>query len=206
MRFLCTLSLLCLMLGGCKTGPVRHIAVSPTVEVSESGKIDLQGDAQSPAKVDTKKTDSTLKLPEGSKIEFNEKLGVFSITLSKDSQIALNRTETAVQGPVAFVPDKGPTVAEESEAKADFWTTLGLRAGVVTGIALAIFGLVRHWDLVMYGGGAISAGCLFGLFVQKHPILLIVIGIGAALAGVGPILWHAKIKRLANNPQKTTQS
>jgi hypothetical protein len=194
-----------LILAACNTAPVRHIAESPAVTVSEAGKVEVTGDAQAPSKVDTKKTDSKLPLPEGSRLEFNEKLGIFSITLSKASEIALNRTETAVQGPVSFTPDKGPTVGEEAQAKADYWTTLGLRAGVVFGIAAALFGLVRHWDLVMYGGGTIAVGCLFGLFIQKHPVLLIIIGIGAALAGVGPILWHGKIKKLAN-PKETTSN
>jgi hypothetical protein len=192
-----TLPVICLFLTGCNMLPMRHIAVSPAVTVSEAGKVEVSGDAAVPSKVDTKKTDSKLPLPEGSRLEFNEKLGVFSITLSKASEIALNRTETAVQGPVAFTPDKAPTVAEEKSAQADFWTALGLRAGMFLGAALAIFGLVRGWDMVMYGGGAIAGACLFGLFVQKHPTLLLVIGLGAALVFVGPLIWHTKLKKLA---------
>jgi hypothetical protein len=98
---------------------------------------------------------------------------------------------------VAFTPDKPPTIGEEKSAQADYWTTLGLRVGIAVGAALAIFGLVRGWDMVMYGGAAISGACLFGLFVQKHPTLLLIIGLGAALVVVGPIIWHTKLKRLA---------
>jgi hypothetical protein len=194
MRFVLPLLLL---LSGCSMMPNRrHIAVSPAVSVSSAGVVEMTGDAQSPTKVDTKKTDSKLPLPEGSRLEFNERLGVFSITLSKPSELSLNRSETAIQGPVAFTPDRGPTVGEEGQARADFWTVLGLRVGMAGGAALAIFGLVRRWDFVMYGGAAISGACLFGLFVQQHPILLLIIGLGATLAFVGPLIWHTKLKKL----------
>lgn len=175
--------------------PVRHVAESPAISVQE-GNVEISGDSKTPPKVDTKQTGSKFVLPQGSRLEFNEKLGIFSVVLSKASEMAVSRTETAVQGPVAFTPDKGATVQDEAEAKSDFWTSLGLRAGVVLGIAAALFGLTRHWDLVMYGGGAVAGACLFGLFVQKHPVLLIVIGLGVATAVVGPILWHTKLKHI----------
>jgi hypothetical protein len=189
-----------LTLSGCKTAPKRHIAVSPGVSVSQTGQVELSGDAQAPAKVATKKTDSKIGLPEGSKLEFNEKLGVFSITLSKASEIALNRSETDIQGAVSYTPDKGPTVGEEAEARATFWTTLGLRAGSVLGAAIAIFGLVRGWNFVMYGGAAVSLACLFGIFQQRHPVLMLVIGLGIATAIAGPVIYHTRIKKLEPQP------
>lgn len=195
MRYLALVSVL--LLSGCSNkNPVRHISESPAVLVSESGKVEVSGDAQTPSKVDTKKTDGRMSIPEGSRFEFNEKLGTFSLVMAKASEMALNRTETAVQGPVAFTPDKGPTIGEEMQAKAGYWTHLGLMAGMVGGAAAAVFGLVRGWNYVMYGGSAISAACMFGLFVEKHPALLIIIGLGAALAMVGPIIWHTKLKKL----------
>lgn len=197
----CLLSIVILGLAGCNVLPKRHIAVSPTVTVSESGKIDMAGDAQTPPKVETKKTDSSMALPEGSRLEFNEKLGVFSVTLSKPSSLVFNRTETAIEGPVAFTPDKAPTIGEEKEAQASFWTSIGLKAGLALGGALAIFGLVRAWDFVMYGGAAIAAGCAFGIFIERHHVLLLIIGLGATLTVVGPIIWHTKLKKLAPTPQ-----
>ncbi len=193
----CLLSLaLAMVVFGCATAPVRKLAVSPTVSVSPVGAIELSGDSPAPAKVDTKNTASRLDIPEGSRIEFNEKLGVLSIALSKATSVAVNRTESTVQGPVAFQPDRGPTVGEEAQAKADFWTMLGLRVGTALGIAVAIFGLVRGWDFVMYGGGAVAGACMFGLFIQKHPLLLMLIGLGVAAAVVGPIIYHTKVKKL----------
>jgi len=178
----------------CKTAPVRHVAQSPAVSVTQAGAVEIRGDAQVAPKVDTKRTDGKMALPEGSRLEFNEKLGVFTITLTKASELAVNRQETAIAGPVAFTPDKAPTVMEESQAKSDFWTTLGLRIGIAVGTAAAIFGLVRGWDMVMYGGAAVACASLFGIFVQKHPTLLLIIGLGLALVVVGPIIWHTKLK------------
>lgn len=195
-----TLLLLPFLLLGCKNTPVRHIAVSPAVSVSQAGAVEIKGDAQVAPKVDTKRTDSKMALPEGTKLEFNEKLGVFTVTLAKASELAVNRQETAIAGPVAFTPDKGPTVAEESAAKSDFWTILGLRAGIALGAAACIFGLVRGWDLVMYGGAAVAGASLFGLFVQKHPTLLLIIGLGVALVVVGPLIWHTKLKKITPPP------
>lgn len=201
-------AILCLLLvSGCLSKlPVRHIAESPAVTVSEAGVVKVSGDAQTPSKVDTKKTDGRFTIPEGSRFEFNEKLGVMTLVLSKASEMAVNRTETAVQGPVAFTPDKGPTVGEEMQAKAGYWTHLGLMAGMVAGAAAAIFGLVRGWNYVMYGGSAVSAACMFGLFVQKHPALLIIIGLGATLAFVGPLIWHTKLKKLTNDTTSSTSN
>jgi len=68
--------------------------------------------------------------------------------------------------------------------------------GTLVGLAAGIFGLVRGWDLIMYGGGAIAAACLFAIFVQNYPWILAIIGIGAALAVAGPYLWHTKVKHL----------
>lgn len=172
--------------------------VTPTVRVTQQGEATVTGDAKVPAIVDTKKTDSTLTIPEGSRIEFNEKLGLLSLTMSKASSLVLQRQETNVTGPVAFTPDKAPTVQEISDAKQSFWVGLGLKAGLAFGSAAAVFGLVRDWNLVMYGGAAIAAACAFGLFVEKHPILLMAIGLGVAAVVIAPILWYSKIKPLEN--------
>lgn len=179
-------------LSGCSMIPKRHIAVSPTVTVSELGRVEVKGDAQTPPKVDTKKTDGRMVIPEGSKFEFNEKLGVMTLVMAKASEMALNRTETAIQGPVAFKPDAPPTPSQVAEGQMTIWYRLGLTVG----IAAALFGLVRGWNYVMYGGAAVSAACLFGLFVQNNPILLLVIGLGIAAAIFGPIIWHTKLKKL----------
>ncbi len=187
-------------LSGCKFIPVRHIAQSPAVSVTPSGGVLLSGDSPSPAKVNSSKSDSVMPIPEGSTFAFNEKLGTMVLTVSKATSLALNRTETRVEGPVAFTPDKAPTIAEEKNAQANFWVKLGLQACVLIGGAAAIFGLVKDWNLVMYGGIAVCVSGLFGLFVQAHPILLLFIGLGVALKFVGPIIWHTKLKPDESTP------
>ncbi len=185
-----------LLLSGCKSAPVRHIAQSPLVGITGDGSITMSGDTPAPAKVDTTSTGSVMPIPEGSTFVFNEKLGTMSLTVSKATQIALNRKETVVQGAAAFTPDKAPTVKEEKDAQSDYWVKLGLYACVLVGGCSAIFGLVRGWNLVMIGGIAVLGSGLFGLFIQRHPLLLLAIGLGVALKFVGPILWHTKLKQL----------
>lgn len=189
------LSVALLVLAGCSSIWRPALPKTPSIEVKE-GITTLSGDAKIPAKVDTKKTDSVLTIPEGSRFEFNEKLGIMSLLMAKASQIALNRTETAITGPIAFDPPKQPTVKEIAEAKSDYWTALGLKLGLAAGVAASLFGLVRGWDFVMYGGGCVAAACAFGIFVEKHPLLLALIGLGAAAAVVGPWIYHTKIKHL----------
>lgn len=185
---------------GCNSKLVRHIAESPSLTIGGPAPVEMRGDTKVQPAVNTSQAVSRMAVPEGSRFEFNEKLGVMSLVMAKASEIVVNRVQTAVKGPVAFEPDKGPTIGEEMEAKSDFWTSIGLKAGVFLGVSLAIFGLVRGWDYVMYGGVAISIASLFGIFIQKHPALLLIIGIGTALAIAGPLIWHTKLKKLEPKP------
>lgn len=196
-RITLTCLLFCFFLSGCFGTPKRPSIVTPTITTTPT-TVELKGDAQIPAKVDTKKTESTLTIPEGSRFEFNDKLNTLSLTLARATTMTTQRHEQAITGPVAFMPDKAPTVQEISDAKQSFWVGLGLKAGLAFGSAAAVFGLVRDWNLVMYGGAAIAAACAFGLFVEKHPILLMAIGLGVAAVVIAPILWYSKIKPLEN--------
>lgn len=184
---------------GCQNKPVRHVAESPSLEVKPQGGIVMKGDTPVQPKVETKKSEAVIALPEGSTFEFNEKVGLMRLTLAKASQMALNRTETAVEGPKSFTPDKAPTIQEEKRAESDFWTDIGMKVGMVLGGAIALFGLVRGWDFVMLGGAAISGASMAGLFISRNPGLFLLIGGGLALSVAGPYLWHTKLKNL--NPK-----
>jgi hypothetical protein len=179
---------------GCSFTPSKKPVESPAVTVSQAGDVKTTGDAQVPAKVDTKKTSGNLAIPEGSRIEFNAKLDTVSVQLAKATNFVSESTQTAVTGPTAFVPEKGPTAQELSDAKAGFWTKLMLQVGIFVGGSAAIFGLVKEYNMVMYGGLAVLGASLFGLFIERHPILFAIAGIGIAMAYVGPYLWHKKIK------------
>jgi hypothetical protein len=186
---------------GCQNKPVRHIAEPPVLEVKPKGEVIMKGDSQVQPKVDIKSSEATITLPEGSTFDFNEKLGVIRLTLSKASQMALNRTETAIEGPKSFTPDKAPTIQEEKRAESDFWTDIGMKIGMVLGGSIALFGLVRGWDMVMLGGAAISGASMAGIFLSRNPWLFLLIGGGLALSVAGPYLWHTKLKTLNTKDQ-----
>jgi hypothetical protein len=185
-------------LGGFGSALKQARQTPPSVEVVGSD-VKVDGAAKTPAKVNTDTSDTVLTIPEGSNFVFNEKLGTLSLTISKATQMTVKRVETAIEGPVAFDPPKQPTVGEIKDAQADFYTVLALRIGAFLGIAAAIFGLVRGWDFVMLGGGIVAASSLFGLFVQKHPLLVGIICVGATLAASGVWVWHTKLKKVKLN-------
>lgn len=184
---------------GCQNKPVRHVAESPSLEVKPKGEVIMKGDSQVQPKVETKQSEALIKLPEGSTFDFNEKLGTIRLTISKASQMALNRTETAIEGPKSFTPDKAPTIQEEKQAESDFLMDIGLKSAMALGAAIALFGLVRGWDMVMMGGAAISLGSAAGVFINRNPMLFMVIGAGVALLVAGPWFWHTKLKKLTNH-------
>lgn len=187
-----------ILLAGCKSAPQRHVAETPSVVVGQAGDVAMKGDTPNPAKVNTSTSESVMPIPEGSTFVFNEKAGTLALTLSKATQIAVNRKETMVEGAVAFTPDKAPTLKEEKDAQSDYWVKLGLYAAVFVGGGAAIFGLVRGWNLVMLGGGSTLGAGLFGLFIERHPLILVVIGVGVALKFAGPYLWHFHLKPKEN--------
>jgi len=154
------------------------------------------GTAQTPATAKTEANAQSIPLPAGTVVWTDQQTGAIRYTLSRDSVLtSTQRTEQAT-APAAFQPPKPPTIAEEKEAQADFWTTLGYRIGVAVGIAAALYGMVNAWPMVMWGGAAVSGACLFGLFVKSHPALLLIIGLGVTLKFVGPLLWHTQLKHL----------
>jgi MFS family permease len=70
-----------------------------------------------------------------------------------------------------------------------------MRLGLVAGIAAGVFGLVKGWDFVAWGGGAIAAGCVAGMALASvPPWLWAVFGVGAAACVIGPVIWHTKLK------------
>ena len=72
--------------------------------------------------------------------------------------------------------------------------------GLIVGVSAAIFGLVRAWNLVMWGGVAVAGACAFGIFVQQAPWLFAIIGAGVALKFAGPYIWHTQIKPTVPSP------
>lgn len=188
------------LLLGCSFTPKRsQPVVPPAVTVTPDGGVTTTGDAKVPANVTTNRTISTLPLPKDSSFVLNDKLGTMTLTLPAVSAITTTTNTTSVVGPTAFTPDALPTAKDLADAKQHFWVQLGLKLGLAAGTAASLFGLVRQWTLLMLGGGVVAAACGFGLFIEQHPILLLVIGLGVAAAIVGPIIYHFTIKKYERN-------
>lgn len=185
---------LALNLGACSLMPTK-LAKPPaaTIMLPSGAAVTQSGDAQKPASVSTATTTTTLPLPSGTEFVFDQKLpGVVTLRLSHDSALTTETKTEKAEAPQAFTPPLPPSPTEQGQARVHmyFWVAL------VAGVAAAIFGLVRGWDMVMYGGGAVAAACGFAIFAQSHPVLIGIIGAGAALAVAGPALWHLKLKAL----------
>lgn len=177
---------------GCtaKRGATAPAAV---VTLPSGAVLNQSGDAQAPASVSTTNTTTSTPVAAGTTVTIDpQKPGLFTFTLAKDGLIKTETRTEKAEAPRAFTPPAPPTLQDESEAK----LLIYYRIGVVVGIAAGLFGLVRDYQLLMIGGGIVAAACLAALFIQKHPVLTALIGGGAALAVVGPALWHFHLKHL----------
>lgn len=173
----------------CSTGrralpPVAAIATPTGASLTQSG------DAAVPASVSTKTATQTMTLPAQSAVWIDAKTGAVEYRLAKDTPLTTTTTTEEAKAPQAFTPPAPPTPTEEKDAQVQVW----YRIGVAIGMAAAIFGLVRGWDMVMWGGASVAGACLFGLFVKSHPLLLVFIGAGIALKFAGPYIWHTQLK------------
>lgn len=176
---------------------VRRAAIPPVATVVAGGTtVEQRGEASTPASARTEEKRQSVTLPAGTVVWQDERTGTIRYRLGTDTKLEAVTTVEQATAPAAFTPPKPPTVAEEAEAKADFWSDLGLKACILVGAVGALWGFTQHWPMVAWGGVAIAGGGLFGLFVQRHPLLLILIGLGIALKVAGPLLWHTKLKHV----------
>lgn len=149
------------------------------------------GAVRAPAIAESRESRRSIPLPAASQLLFDDsRPGLLALRLSQDSVLLESSTADRVSGPESFPPPSPPSPQEKARGKAVFWMWIGLPAGVVA----LLFGLVRNWDLVALGGGAVAGACALGLFVAAHPVLFAVAGVGVALAVVGPWLWHTRIR------------
>lgn len=178
---------------GCQLLPRGVTAPAAELTLAGGARLKQNGSAESPAKVTSDTVTSTVPIPAGSTVTVNEKEpGKISVTLAGQTEIKTETRKESAEGAKAFEPPAPPKPTEIAAGRAAGWFWVGLVAGAAAGV----FGLVRNWDLVMYGGGAVAAGCVLGLFVQQHPLVLVLVGCGVAAAVIGPTLWHLKLKHL----------
>lgn len=195
------LGTLALLLSGCSLLPTAPKAqITATGSAGQKTVLAQSGNAALPANVKTTQVVQDLVLPPASTLTFDERTGLLSIRLSTATPMRATTETQEVHGATAFTPPSPPTEADKTDASVRLWAWLGLGAGVAVGL----FGLVRGWDFVMYGGGCVAAACALVLFFKLIPVwVYILIGVGTALVLAGPLLWHTKLKPLANAPAKT---
>ncbi len=192
---LCPLfTLLCGCSGLAKT--FRAVAPAATIQTPSGAVLTQKGEAAQPATVTTSAANQSLTLPAGSVVWQDAKSGALAYQLSKDSVLTSSAKAEHVEAPRAFSPPAPPSPAEISDAgsRRMFW------AGLVLGVAAALFGLVRDWPFVMLGGSVTAAACGVAIFVQTSPLIFALIGIGVLLKVLGPVLWHWKLKAVEPAP------
>lgn len=184
---------------GCST---LHRVISPSSTTTTPGGMTLTqtGDAAKPASVSTTTEAKTVPLPAGTNIVFDEKLNTVTLQLSQPTTLKTETKTEVATAPQAFTPPAPPTPVQVAAGRAQAWFWVGL----VVGVAVGLFGLVRDWDFVMYGGGAVAGACAFAIFVEAHPLVFVVIGIGVALKFAGPYFWHMYVKPTAAPAPPTT--
>ena len=103
------------------------------------------------------------------------------------TQTRPDNTTFTLTGPTA---QAAPTPAQ----KAQGWLTYIFYFGMAGGAALAIYGLGWGGKMLTTGGLCIAGGAAIAQWLNSHPGAFVMIGIGAALALVGPWLWHTLLK------------
>lgn len=191
---LCILLVLAIC-AGCAPVPV---VVPPAATATGPGGASLVqgGDAQTPATAATSAGRSSFTVPASVPVSVSPD-GTASFTSPTPLTFTASFEAFRASGPSAFAPPAPPTPTDEAAGRASLWFRLGLAAG----IAAAVFGLVKSWDAVAIGGGAVAVACLVALSLAVIPVWVwIVLGTGLAAIVGGPALWHLRVKPLTPRP------
>ncbi|MCF3650162.1 hypothetical protein [Synoicihabitans lomoniglobus] len=178
------------VLAGCSKVP-RSLKPAIASVTAGSTAVQQSGAAEVPARAEVNETVRTVPVPKGSEIVTDADTGNLRVIISEPTLLTETRRNEVSEAPQSFKPAAPPSPSDIANGRAVWFFRIGLGLG----IALAVFGLVRGWDFVMYGGAAVAAGCGLSLFLQRNPLLAGLIGAGVLAAVVGPILWHWKLKR-----------
>jgi hypothetical protein len=187
----------CLVLGavaGCSSVRSFAKAVKPAEATVKAGasEVTQTGSAEQPAKAETTETQRVVPIPAGSEIVSDAARKVLTVKVSEPTEFREVVREEKATAPQSFKPPEPPSPSDIASGRATFFFQIGM----VLGAAVGLFGMIRGWDFVMYGGAAVAAGCAIGVFMERYPWLFAVIGVGACLCVVGPLLWHLKLKKL----------
>lgn len=185
-----------IMLSGCATGRNPPRSPSSTVTTAGGGSFTQSGDAATPANVSTSTGRSSFTVPANVPVRV-EPDGAALFTSPAPLTFSASFEAVHANGPAAFTPPAPPTPTDEAAGRASLWFRLGLAAGIAAGV----FGLVKGWDAVAIGGGAVAAACLVALSLAAIPVWVwIALGVGAAAIVGGPALWHLRVKHMTPAP------
>lgn len=170
---------------------VSAVVKTPTTQVEQAGAV-----AQ-PTQVTTQTTKTDVPIPAGAKVTIEMPPAKPD---DKPTILTTSTTTEHVVGPTSFQPPLPPSPGDLASGTLKVWFYVGL----VVGCAAALFGLVRGWNLVMYGGLCVAGACAFAIFVQSSPWVFALIGLGVALKFAGPYIWHTQIKKTETITTDTT--
>lgn len=192
--FVLLIILLAALLAGCAGWRSGRPDTPPRVAAAVGGlPFEQTGAAAVPATAASTTTTTAATIPPGVAVTAAPDGSLTWTTAAPLAVVTTIRADTAT-GPAAFTPPAPPTPSDAAAGRA----SLLMRLGLVVGVALGVFGLVRGWDFVACGGGALAAGCVVGLSLAAIPAWLwVVFGIAAAACVLGPVLWHWKLKPTA---------
>lgn len=180
-----------MLTAGCVSPSNWFHSVSASIKTPHA-EVKQAGDVAQPAQVTTSTTKTELPIPAGAKVSIEIPVPVEGKPTPPPVVLSSVTTTEHVVAPTSFQPPAPPTPAQLADGQMKVWFWIGL----IVGGAAALFGLVRGWNMVMYGGLCVAGACAFGIFVQNSPWLLAVIGLGVALKIAGPTLYHTVVKKL----------
>lgn len=188
-----TFAALALALAGCGSLPRALRPPPPAAATATAGTatVTQTGAAEVPAAAETTATTATVTLPAATTIAQDPATGALTYTLPAPAVLTAATRNERVTAPQSFTPPAPPTPADLAAGRAALWFRLGL----VAGIAAALFGLVRGWDFVAWGGAAVAAGCALAIWLERSTLALPIIGAGIAFALAGVLAWHFHVKK-----------
>ena len=193
--FVLVLVLLAALLCGCQSGMSAAYQATANARAG-AAQVAQAGSAAEPATANERTTRTETVIPPGVDVTAHPD---GRVTWRNAEPIALvsTFTDSTATGPRSHTPPAPPTPSDHAAGRA----SLLMRLGLVVGAALAVFGLVRGWDFVAWGGGAVAAACVLGLALASiPPWLWIVLGIGGAACVLGPVAWLKLRPRAAPPP------
>lgn len=170
----------CLFLAACS---MLHIAPRAAVQIPGGSKVNLSGEAATPAHVNETTVTASLPVPAQSTVTTSPVDGTVQVKLSLPTLLTVNTRNTKVDGPVAYQP---PTPLQNAEASTFKWFVL---AALLCGIAAAIAAYFQHYlAAIKFTAAGVAFPVLYKVFSSTAALF-----VGGALIVAGlvfVIAWY----------------